>query len=159
MVQVSLIAGCTGSLATPATLNEVSGAVADNSSSNHAVEGTPSGGSGPVETTGACEEGTSEACRTPIAARDGYYLCGLGHRSCRGNAWSECSTRETSAGEDQWTPIGVGCEAPRERCEREGEVRDCVQHLPPNAPGQNNCYRGKETCTDRAWSTCIQTDG
>jgi hypothetical protein len=155
LVHAALVAGCSGSDAAPPTLDEVSGGSSNNSSNNQGVAGS-SNGSTPIDTTLACDEGKVEDCRTPIAARDGYYLCGQGHRSCRSNAWSECATHETSAGEDQWTPITVGCDAPAERCDHEGEARDCVQNMPPAAPGQNNCYHGKQTCTDRAWSTCIQ---
>ena len=158
VLQVALLAGCSGADAMPPTLDEISGAPAENMTENHALDGTSSTGAGAAPAEGGCDnEGAIQDCRTPIAARDGYYLCGLGHQTCQGHSWSTCTTHETSAGEDQWTPIAVGCDAPPERCDRDGAARKCVQHLPPSAGGENNCYHGQQLCTDGAWSTCIQT--
>jgi hypothetical protein len=154
----SLVTGCSASVATPAELNELSTTV-ESMPDNQAASGNTSTGFGGSRTgidDSSCDEGTVEDCRTPIAARDGFYLCGAGVRSCHKNQWSSCTTHATSAGEDQWTSISNGCDAPPEHCGQEGESRDCVQYLPPSAPGENNCYHGKETCSAGAWSTCIQ---
>jgi hypothetical protein len=156
LVHTLLLAGCSGSDVAPVASGEVSGTAEENLSKNQAVEGAPSGDSTSTQAAQACANGATEACRTPIAARDGYYLCGLGQRTCRNQAWSSCWTDATSAGEDDWTPLNVGCDAPPEKCATEGETRDCVQHLPPSAPGQNNCYDGQEVCQSGAWSTCVQ---
>jgi hypothetical protein len=157
LLQLSALTGCGGSDGTPPVLDEVSTPV-EKSPDNQVVSGNSSTGFGRgSHAEGSCDEDTVQDCRTPIAARDGFYLCGQGHRSCHGNGWTSCETHETSAGEDQWTPMDVGCDAPADRCSHEGDRRDCIQYLPPNAPGENNCYHGQETCTAGAWSTCIQT--
>ena len=156
LLQTLLLAGCAGSDGAPQVPGEVSGTAEENLSNNQGVEGSSSGASTSAQPAQECDNGATEACRTPIAARDGYYLCGLGQRTCRNKAWSTCWTDATSAGEDDWTPMSVGCDAPPEKCATEGETRDCVQHLPPSAPGQNNCYDGQEVCQSGAWSTCVQ---
>jgi hypothetical protein len=137
-------------------MNEVSSASFHDSSNDPGADGSPASDLRTTETSPKCREGATEACKTPIAASMGYYLCGLGSRRCEGREWSMCTTKETSAGLDEWTPIEVGCDAPPEPCERAGQTQACLQHLPPEGLGENNCYHGRKTCQNGAWSTCMQ---
>jgi hypothetical protein len=160
LVATGLLSGCGGSDGAPPLSGVTTNALDDNQSKNQEVTGGGSNASSPTggDAFACSEEGVTEACRTPITARDGFYLCGQGQRSCQGGHWSTCETKETSAGVDQWTPITVGCDVPAERCAREGEGRTCVQYLPASGPSENNCYHGEQRCQSGAWSTCMPFD-